>query len=158
LLDTATADIVGIATEYGPSKMRQSDTGSLYHSLFTPISHAVAEECRRGDRGGVPRVERRAYRDEPIIVSWYDRDDGPVVRDVIRLVAEGDRVASIKFHFFSPASSGCRGGRTATGTGRKKHLRGSNLDDFGGPIITSELRPRGCPCQKVNLVADRWLT
>jgi len=24
------------------------------------------------------------------------------VRDVIRLVAEGDRVASIKFHFFSP--------------------------------------------------------
>jgi len=102
LLDTATADIVGIATEYGPSKMRQSDTGSLYHSLFTPISHAVAEECRRGDRGGVPRVERRAYRDEPIIVSWYDHDAGPVVRDVIRLVAEGDRVASIKFHFFSP--------------------------------------------------------
>jgi hypothetical protein len=77
-------------------------SGSLYHSLFSPISHAVAAECRRGDRGGVPRVERREYRDEPIGVSWYDHDDGPVVRDVIRLAAEADRVAAIKFYFFSP--------------------------------------------------------
>ena len=82
--------------------MRQSDTGSLYHSLFSPIPHAVAAEWRRGDRSGVPRVERREYRDEPILVSWYDHDDGPVVRDVIRLTADGDRVASVKFYFFCP--------------------------------------------------------
>jgi RNA polymerase sigma-70 factor (ECF subfamily) len=62
----------------------------------------VAAECRRGDRDGVPRVERREYRDELIVVSWYDHDDGPVVRDVIRLTAEADRVAAIKFYFFSP--------------------------------------------------------
>ena len=76
LLETATADIVGIATEYGPAKMRQSDTGSLYHSLFTPIAHAVPAECRRGDRGGVARVQRAEYRDESIVLSWYDHDDG----------------------------------------------------------------------------------
>ena len=102
LLDTATAEVVGIATEYGPAKMRQSDTGSLYHGHFSPISHAVDVEFRRGDRGGVAHAERRPYRDEPILVSWYDHDDGRVVRDVVRIATDGERVASIKFYFFSP--------------------------------------------------------
>ena len=102
LLDTATADVVGIAKEYGSMKMRQPDTGSLYHSLFSPISHATDAEVRRGDRGGVARAERRLYRDEPVAVSWYDHDDGPVVRDVVRLTAEGERIATISFYFFCP--------------------------------------------------------
>jgi RNA polymerase sigma-70 factor, ECF subfamily len=102
MLDTATAEIVGIATEYGPQKMRQTDTGSLYHSLFSPIAHAVAPEFRAGDRGGTPRAERRAYRDEPIIVHWYEDEAGPVVRDVVRIDADGDRIARIRYHFFSP--------------------------------------------------------
>jgi hypothetical protein len=28
----------------------------------------------------------REHRGEPILVSWYDHDEGPAVRDVIRLV------------------------------------------------------------------------
>ena len=48
MLDTTTAEIVGIATEYGPQKMRRSDTGSLYHTLFSPIAHAVAPELLAG--------------------------------------------------------------------------------------------------------------
>ena len=80
------AEVVGIATEYGPGKMKQSDTGSLYHSVFSPISHAVAAEFLNGYRGGVGRAERREHRGEPILVSWYDHDEGPAVRDVIRLV------------------------------------------------------------------------
>jgi RNA polymerase sigma-70 factor (ECF subfamily) len=102
MLDTATAEIVGIATEYGPQKMRQSDTGSLYHALFSPISHAVAPEFRTGDRGGTPRAERRSYRDEPIIVHWYDDEAGPVARDVVRIDVEDERIARIRYHFFSP--------------------------------------------------------
>lgn len=102
LLDAATADIAGIATEYGPEKMKRSDTGSLYHSLFSPITHAVQPEWRVGDRGGVARIERRAYRDEPILVTWFDHDEGPVVRDVVRIATDGDRVAAIRFYFFSP--------------------------------------------------------
>ena len=102
LLDTATADVVGIATEYGPGKMKQSDTGSLYHSLCSPISHAVAEEFLDGYRGGLARVERKEHRGEPILVSWYDHNEGPAVRDVIRLTEEDGRVASIRFYFFCP--------------------------------------------------------
>jgi RNA polymerase sigma-70 factor (ECF subfamily) len=102
MLNSATAEIAGIATEYGPEKMRQSDTGSLYHSLFSAIDHAVLPEWRQGDRGKTPRIELREYHDEPIVVAWYEHDDGPVVRDVIRIVAVEDRIAKIRYHFFSP--------------------------------------------------------
>ena len=102
LLDTSAAEISGIATEYGPAKMRQSDTGSLHHSLFSPIAHAVLPEWRRGDRGGTPRAEAREYRGEPVVLMWYEHDDGPVVRDVVRLEIDEDRVARIRYYFFSP--------------------------------------------------------
>jgi hypothetical protein len=60
MLDTTTAEIVGIATEYGPQKMRRSDTGSLYHTLFSPIAHAVAPEllARRPRPGSQDRTTR----------------------------------------------------------------------------------------------------
>jgi len=102
MLETTTAEIVGIATEYGPRKMRRPDTGSLYHTLFSPISHAVTPELRAGDRGGTPRIERREYHDEPVLLCWYDHEDGPVVRDVVRVGAEDDRITWIRYHFFSP--------------------------------------------------------
>ena len=102
LLDTATADLVGIATEYGPRKMKQSDTGSLYHSLFSPVSHAVASEFLSGYTGGVGRVERRECRGEAILINWYDHDEGPAVRDVIRLTEADGRVATIRSYFFCP--------------------------------------------------------
>jgi len=102
LLDTATADVVGLAKEYGPGKMKQSDTGSLYHSLFSPISHAVQPEYLSGYSGELARVERRDYRGESILVSWYDHDEGPAVRDVIRIIDDNGQVASIAFYFFCP--------------------------------------------------------
>jgi RNA polymerase sigma-70 factor, ECF subfamily len=102
MLDTATSEIVGIGTEYGPEQMRRTDTGSLYHSLFSPISHAVEAAYRQGDRGGTPRAELRAYRDDLILLNWYEHDDGPVVRDVVRVEIHEDRIAKIRYHFFSP--------------------------------------------------------
>ena len=102
LLDTATADIVGIATEYGPAKMRQPDTGSLYHTVRSHLSFAVSADLLSGYTGGLPQAERRAYRDEPVIVLWYDHETGPAVRDVVRFETEGDRIGRIRFHFFSP--------------------------------------------------------
>ena len=36
------------------------------------------------------------------MVIWYDHDDGPVVRDVVRFRIEEGGVARILYHFFSP--------------------------------------------------------
>ena len=102
LLDTTTAEVVGIATEYGLEKMKRTDTGSLHHSLFSALSHAVQPEFLAGDRGGTPRVEVRDYHGELVLIYWYDHDDGPVVRDAARIETSGDRIARIWYHFFNP--------------------------------------------------------
>jgi len=102
LLESATAEIVGLATEYGVPKMLKPDTGSLHHSLFSPISHAVAPEWRDGDQGARATVEVAVHDGEPIVLAWYDDAIGPVVRDVVRFETKDGRITSIRYHFFSP--------------------------------------------------------
>jgi len=102
MLDTATAEIAVISTEYGPAKMKQTDTGSLYHTLFSPLSHAVQPAFLKGYRGGTPRAEVREYQGEAVLLCWYDHDEGPRVRDAVRFEVDGDRVSRIRYHFFSP--------------------------------------------------------
>ncbi len=102
MLDTATVDMVGMGAEYGPKQMRNPQTGTLYHTLFSPLKHAVAPCYLAGDTGCGARSEVREYRGEPAILMWYETSDGPVVRDVVRFEIEGDRIAHIRYYFFSP--------------------------------------------------------
>jgi len=39
---------------------------------------------------------------EPTMLIWYDHDDGPVVRDLVRFRVEDGSVAHIRYSFFSP--------------------------------------------------------
>jgi len=71
-------------------------------TLFSPVSHAVATEFLAGYHGGVARIERREHRGEPILVSWYDHDEGPAIRDIVRVAEDEGRIASIRFYFFCP--------------------------------------------------------
>jgi RNA polymerase sigma-70 factor (ECF subfamily) len=102
MLDTTIAEIAAISTEYGVEKMKQRDTGSLHHTLFSPITHAVQPEFLAGDRGGTPRAEVRALDGEPLLLCWYEHDEGSVVRDVVRFETVNDRISKIRYHFFSP--------------------------------------------------------
>jgi RNA polymerase sigma-70 factor, ECF subfamily len=36
------------------------------------------------------------------LTSWYDHQGGPKVRDVVRFDFDRDRIARIRYHFFSP--------------------------------------------------------
>ena len=102
MLDTAVAEIAVISTEYGVEKMKRTDTGSLHHTLFSPISHAVQPAFLTGYQGGVPRAEVRDYQGEPVVIIWYDHEEGPRVRDAVRIDVEGSLVAKIRYYFFSP--------------------------------------------------------
>ncbi|HEY7700411.1 MAG TPA: RNA polymerase sigma factor, partial [Vicinamibacteria bacterium] len=102
MLDDATAEIAGISTEYGTEKMKQTDTGSLHHTLFSPISHAVQPQFLAGYQGGPPRAEVHDSGGESVVICWYDHEDGPRVRDVMRIGVDDDRITSIRYHFFSP--------------------------------------------------------
>ncbi|UJR85744.1 sigma-70 family RNA polymerase sigma factor [Sandaracinus amylolyticus] len=105
LLDGAIVEIVGVVTEYGPDMPRDPRTGSFAGSL-SPITYdergGVRPEHLEGYRGGLARCEVRTHRGEPILVFWYDHEDGPAVRALMTVETEGDRIARLRNYFFSP--------------------------------------------------------
>lgn len=105
LLDAATVEIVGVVTEYGPEAAKDPYTGSLAGTL-APITlderGGVPPELLAGYHPKSPRAEIRAYRGAPILLFWYDHDDGPFVRTVMTVETAGDRVAVLRNYFFTP--------------------------------------------------------
>jgi RNA polymerase sigma-70 factor, ECF subfamily len=102
MLDSTVAEIAVISTEYGLEKMKRTDTGSLHHTLFSPLTHAVQPNFLQGYSGGTPRAELRTYHDEPVMLCWYDHEGGLKVRDAVRLEVGESRVVKIRYYFFSP--------------------------------------------------------
>ncbi len=105
LLDTSVTEIVGVVTEYGPDVPADPRVGSFFHSL-TPITPTetggIAARYVTDYLGSPPRCEIRMYRDQPIVVLWYDHVDGPAVRTVWTIETEGDRIAHVRNYFFTP--------------------------------------------------------
>jgi RNA polymerase sigma-70 factor (ECF subfamily) len=105
LLDTASVEIVGLVTEYGPRAVKDPYTGSFAGTmspLTTDERGGVAPELLEGDLGAIPRCEVRPYHDGWLLLFWYEDARGPVVRRVMTLEHEADRVAHVKNYFFSP--------------------------------------------------------
>jgi RNA polymerase sigma-70 factor (ECF subfamily) len=104
LLDTATAEIVGINTEYGPEQARRGSFWGAMQPLGWnhQLDCGIADELLVGYQPAPPRAEVRSYRGEPIVLFWYRQDGGEVVRDVGRAAIEGDRLAGWRNYFFSP--------------------------------------------------------
>jgi RNA polymerase sigma-70 factor (ECF subfamily) len=44
----------------------------------------------------------RSLRGEPLLLSWYDHDDGEAVRAVTRLEVDGDHVTRLLNYFYTP--------------------------------------------------------
>lgn len=105
LLDQASVEIVGLVTEYGPEAPNDPKTGSFAGSIG-PLTiderGGIAPELILGDRGLPPRCEVAAYRDRWLLLFWFEDQQGPVVRCVMTLDAEGDRIRHLRNYFFSP--------------------------------------------------------
>lgn len=105
LLDTASVEVVGATTQYGPEAARRT---VLWGMLFGGARLARGYDCGIEDRfvQGVlatpPRVEAVTLRDEWFLLHWYEHEDGPAVRAVTRVVPEGDHVARLHNYFFNP--------------------------------------------------------
>lgn len=105
LLDTASAELVGVVVEEDPVAMRDPETGSL-PGFLGPLT--------MDERGGVeprhlqgylpvpPRAEVRHVHDEPVVVFWYAHQDGDAVRNVVRLETEAGGISQIRHYFFAP--------------------------------------------------------
>jgi RNA polymerase sigma-70 factor (ECF subfamily) len=106
LLDTASVEVVGATTQYGPEAARRT---VLYGMLFGSSRMATADvnggmEARfiQGVLPAPPRVEALAHRGEWFLLHWYRHQDGEAVRAITRIEADGDRVARLQNYFFNP--------------------------------------------------------
>jgi RNA polymerase sigma-70 factor, ECF subfamily len=107
LLDSASVEVVGATTQYGPEAARRT---VLWGMLFGGARLARGYDCGIEDRfvqrvlPTPPRVEAVAHRGEWFFLHWYEHEDGEAVRAVTRIetAVEGDRVARLHNYFFNP--------------------------------------------------------
>lgn len=106
LLDSASVEVVGATTQYGPEDARRT---VLWGMLFGVERLADAERLGgieprfvQGALPTAPRAEARVYRGRPIVVHWYEHHDGAAVRAITTLEPEGDRIAHVANYFFTP--------------------------------------------------------
>jgi RNA polymerase sigma-70 factor (ECF subfamily) len=105
LLDTASVEIVGLVTEYGPEAAKDPSTGS-FAGTMSPLTNdergGIAPELIEGDLGAIPRCEVVPYHDRWLLVFWFEDVRGPVVRGLMTAEYEGDRIRHLRNYFFSP--------------------------------------------------------
>jgi RNA polymerase sigma-70 factor (ECF subfamily) len=106
LLDTAAVEVVGTTTGYGLDAAAKTILrGMLFGSerlARADTLGGIDPAYMRGVRPDSPRAEARLYRGEPIMLLWYQHDDGEAVRAINRVDTVGDRVAGIQNYFFNP--------------------------------------------------------
>jgi RNA polymerase sigma-70 factor (ECF subfamily) len=105
LLEGATVEIVGVVTEYGTDAPKDPYTGSFAGTL-APITFdergGVPPQLLEGYLSATPRCEVRAYRGGWILLFWYEHDVGPIVRTVMHVEVDEDRIAHVRNYFFTP--------------------------------------------------------
>ncbi|MES1176610.1 MAG: RNA polymerase sigma factor [Myxococcales bacterium] len=106
LLDSASVEVVGVTTQYGPEAARRT---VLWGMLFGVERMVTADQIEGLDArfyGDVvlkpPRVEARCHRGTWLLLHWYAHRDGEAVRAITRLDAVGDRVAGLHNYFYNP--------------------------------------------------------
>lgn len=106
LLDSASVEVVGATTQYGPEDARRT---VLHGMLFGVKVMANAEAHERIDARffegvvpSAPRVEAHAHRGGWVLLHWYAHRDGEAVRALTRIEADGDRIARLQNYFFNP--------------------------------------------------------
>ncbi len=106
LLDTAAVEVVGTTTGYGlDSATKTILRGMLFGSerlARADTLGGIDAAYMRGALPDSPRAEVRLYRGEPVMLLWYQHDDGEAVRAINRVDTDGDRVARIQNYFFNP--------------------------------------------------------
>jgi RNA polymerase sigma-70 factor, ECF subfamily len=105
LLETASVEVVGATTQYGPEAARRT---VLYGMLFGGARMAKEDDCGIEARfvqrvlPAAPRVEAVEHRGEWLLLHWYQHQDGEAVRAITRVEPDADRVARLHNYFFNP--------------------------------------------------------
>lgn len=105
LLNDATTEVVGAATEYGSAAPANAQTGSFTYGMRPIVRTAnggIGEQHLHGYLGGPPRCEAREHRGQWLLLFWFDHVEGPAVRTIWTLDLHEGRIARIRNYFFAP--------------------------------------------------------
>lgn len=106
LLDHAVVEVVGATIVRGPAEASRTVLPGLLlgHRVLADLSAPIAipVELRRGALPDTPRIELRWHGGRWLLLTWYAHEDGEAVRAVTTFVCEGEKIARIDNHFFSP--------------------------------------------------------
>lgn len=105
LLDTASVEVVGATTQYGPEAARRTVLwGMLLGSARLAREHdcGIEERFTQGVQATPPRSEAVFHRGEWLLLHWYQHRDGEAVRGITRVDTDSDRVARLYNYFFNP--------------------------------------------------------
>lgn len=106
LLDHAVVEVVGATIVRGPDEASRTVLPGLLlgHRVLADLSAPIAipVELRRGALPDTPRIELRWHGGRWLLLTWYAHTDGEAVRAVTTFVCEGEQIARIDNHFFSP--------------------------------------------------------
>lgn len=106
LLDTASVEVVGATTQYGPEAARRTVLQGMLFGVKrmanAEVEGGIDPRQKHGIVPSAPRVELRAHRGGWVLLHWYAHHDGEAVRAITRVEADGDRVARLRNYFFNP--------------------------------------------------------
>jgi RNA polymerase sigma-70 factor (ECF subfamily) len=105
LLDSASVEVVGATTLYGPEAARRTVLpGMLFGArrmATADVNGGIEARFMLGILPSAPRVEAREHRGEWLVLHWYQHQDGEFVRAITRIEPDGDSVARLRNYFFT---------------------------------------------------------
>lgn len=97
LLDDVMLEFPGLHTDFGREAARRALGATMFHAFAF-----VAPEWRQGLAEASARFELRTHRGEPLVVAWWQHDDGEAVRAFARVECEDGRITRMCTYFHTP--------------------------------------------------------
>jgi RNA polymerase sigma-70 factor (ECF subfamily) len=97
LLEDVTLEFPGLHTDFGIEAARRAIGATMFHAFAF-----VSPTWRRGLAEASARFEMREHRGEPLLVAWWQHDDGEAVRAFARLECEDGLIARMRTYFHTP--------------------------------------------------------
>lgn len=102
LLESAVVEFPGLNIQYGAETARNTSFKGVLFGDPSGDRSGIAPAYRAGIVGKPPRLELRVHRGEPLLLGWFQHQDGEAVRAISRATVEGDRITYLRQYIHQP--------------------------------------------------------
>jgi hypothetical protein len=101
LLETVQIELSGTFMDSGIDVAKRSFGGLMFATQMA-MEAGIPSGYRENIQSVPPKFELRMHRGVPIVLTFWQHDDGEHVRGVSLITAEGDQITQIKTYMHSP--------------------------------------------------------